>query len=115
MNTEKEIPEEIQKWVDQYVNEQFPQMGSEFDVNVGAMRHAGRKTGQAIYNHLSPEIASLKAQRGAYRKALEEIEKIETYQDPQNGNIIYRSGVGMIAISALDKYPSPKEPDNAQG
>jgi len=54
MNTEKEIPEEIQKWVDQYVNEQFPQMGSEFDVNVGAMRHAGRKTGQAIYHHLSP-------------------------------------------------------------
>jgi len=96
MNTEKEIPEEIDEWI----HDQYDHEGDIPTFRGGA---------EAMYRHLAPEIASLKAERGAYRKALEEIEKIETYQDPQNGNIIYRSGVGMIAISALDKYPSPKE------
>lgn len=58
------------------------------------------------YSHLSPEIASLKAERDSYRMALEEVcISTGTISKPST-NQLSQDMVGKIAKTALDKYPS---------
>ena len=108
MNTEKEIPEEIKELIEARLWELFPY---DYDDDAHAMkmdnkRNDGRKAARALYAELAPEIASLKAERGAYRKALEDLKKVVEHSTIHHHHL---RRMAANAFKTLDQYPSPKE------
>jgi hypothetical protein len=89
MNTEKEIPGEILDWIRSHTD----------NITLGLIaQSAWAKGAENMYLRDQAEIAALKAERDAYRKALEDI--VEAF--PWS----WQAG---RAQNALDLYPSPKE------